>query len=82
MRVHLNLMPQVTGVDHLPSGWGFSHNVYHYEVSGVQCCKFYFPLIHNLMGNYQRHEADLEGTMVHSKTALMNISGGKVRHNN
>lgn len=71
-------MPQGTGVDYLPSGWAFSHNVYHYEVSRVQCGKFYFPLMHHLMDNYRRHEAGLEGAVVHSETALMNISGGKV----
>jgi len=76
--VHLDSMSQDTGVDHLLSGWSFSHNVYHFEVSGVRCGKFYFPLMHHLMDNYQRREAGLEGKMVHSETTLMNIAGEKV----
>lgn len=70
-----DLMPKSTGV---ASRQAFFYNVYHSEISRVQYGKFYFPIMHHLTGNYQRLEACLEGTMVHSQTALMNISGGKV----
>lgn len=35
-KMQLDLMPWDTGVDHLISGWAFSHKVCHYEASRVQ----------------------------------------------